>query len=63
MIAQLFFFQNLQKFRQTKSVINNHFSVDDGFPEVIFNFENSLSLHVYPHDYLFQNEVIQISAV
>ncbi|XP_073007789.1 aspartic proteinase 36-like [Typha latifolia] len=31
-------------------------SVDDGFPEVIFHFENSLSLNVYPHDYLFQNE-------
>ncbi|KAA8538850.1 hypothetical protein F0562_025542 [Nyssa sinensis] len=28
--------------------------VDDGFPDVIFHFENSLSLKVYPHDYLFQ---------
>jgi len=28
-------------------------SVDDGFPPVIFNFENSLSLKVYPHEYLF----------
>ncbi|KAJ4955108.1 hypothetical protein NE237_011891 [Protea cynaroides] len=29
-------------------------SVDDGFPIVTFNFENSLALVVYPHDYLFQ---------
>nr|DAD37169.1 TPA_asm: hypothetical protein HUJ06_007810 [Nelumbo nucifera] len=29
-------------------------SVDDGFPVVTFHFENSLSLVVYPHDYLFQ---------
>ncbi|XP_024985538.1 aspartic proteinase-like protein 2 isoform X4 [Cynara cardunculus var. scolymus] len=28
-------------------------SVDDGFPMVTFYFENSLSLKVYPHDYLF----------
>ncbi|XP_076884884.1 aspartic proteinase 36-like [Bidens hawaiensis] len=28
-------------------------SVDDGFPAVTFYFENSLSLKVYPHDYLF----------
>ncbi|CAJ1838641.1 unnamed protein product [Sphenostylis stenocarpa] len=28
-------------------------SVDDGFPAVIFYFENGLSLKVYPHDYLF----------
>ncbi|XP_023748697.3 aspartic proteinase 36 [Lactuca sativa] len=31
-------------------------SVDDGFPEVTFYFENSLSLKVYPHDYLFNYE-------
>ncbi|XP_020111758.1 aspartic proteinase-like protein 2 isoform X1 [Ananas comosus] len=30
-------------------------NVDDGFPEIIFHFENKLSLNVYPHDYLFQN--------
>uniref|UniRef100_A0A5B6YJP9 Putative aspartic proteinase-like protein 2 n=1 Tax=Davidia involucrata TaxID=16924 RepID=A0A5B6YJP9_DAVIN len=29
-------------------------NVDDGFPVVTFHFENSLSLTVYPHDYLFQ---------
>ncbi|XXG78145.1 hypothetical protein AAC387_Pa08g2150 [Persea americana] len=28
-------------------------SIDDGFPTVKFHFENSLSLMVYPHDYLF----------
>lgn len=32
-------------------------SVDDEFPEVVFHFENSLLLNVYPHDYLFQNGV------
>ncbi|PRQ38102.1 putative nepenthesin [Rosa chinensis] len=31
-------------------------SVDDGFPAVTFDFENSLSLKVYPHDYLFPSE-------
>ncbi|KAJ9555417.1 hypothetical protein OSB04_010031 [Centaurea solstitialis] len=31
-------------------------SVDDGFPMVTFYFENSLSLKVYPHDYLFAFE-------
>ncbi|KAI7727988.1 hypothetical protein M8C21_006055 [Ambrosia artemisiifolia] len=30
-------------------------SVDDKFPAVTFHFENSLSLKVYPHDYLFAN--------
>lgn len=29
-------------------------NVDDGFPVVTFHFENSLSLAVYPHEYLFQ---------
>ncbi|GMH22955.1 hypothetical protein Nepgr_024798 [Nepenthes gracilis] len=28
-------------------------SVDDGFPPITFYFENSLSLTVYPHEYLF----------
>ncbi|XP_059665606.1 aspartic proteinase 36-like isoform X2 [Cornus florida] len=28
--------------------------VDDGFPAVTFRFENSLSLKIYPRDYLFQ---------
>lgn len=30
-------------------------SVDDGFPVITFHFEGDLPLHVYPHDYLFQN--------
>ncbi|KAK3034146.1 hypothetical protein RJ639_033489, partial [Escallonia herrerae] len=29
-------------------------NVDDGFPVVTFHFEGSVSLAVYPHDYLFQ---------
>ncbi|KAK4797109.1 hypothetical protein SAY86_029435 [Trapa natans] len=29
-------------------------SVDDGFPEVTFHFEGSLTMKVYPHEYLFQ---------
>ncbi|CAK9327893.1 unnamed protein product [Citrullus colocynthis] len=29
-------------------------NVDDGFPTVTFEFEESLILTVYPHDYLFQ---------
>ncbi|KAG5588730.1 hypothetical protein H5410_049164 [Solanum commersonii] len=31
-------------------------SVDDGFPQVNFHFENSLSLRVRPHEYLFPFE-------
>ncbi|KAL0322290.1 UNVERIFIED_CONTAM: Aspartic proteinase-like protein 2 [Sesamum calycinum] len=31
--------------------------VDDAFPVVIFHFENSLPLAVYPHDYLFEVRV------
>nr|XP_009782904.1 PREDICTED: aspartic proteinase-like protein 2 isoform X2 [Nicotiana sylvestris] len=31
-------------------------SVDDGFPQVTFHFENSLSLRVRPHEYLFPYE-------
>ncbi|KAK9945396.1 hypothetical protein M0R45_010916 [Rubus argutus] len=29
-------------------------NVDDGFPVVKFHFKNSVSLSVYPHEYLFQ---------
>lgn len=32
-------------------------SVDDGFPTVTFHFEDSLSLTVYPHEYLFDIDV------
>ncbi|KAJ8774359.1 hypothetical protein K2173_011608 [Erythroxylum novogranatense] len=31
-------------------------SLDDGFPNVTFHFENSVLLKVYPHDYLFPFE-------
>ncbi|GAY48872.1 hypothetical protein CUMW_114960 [Citrus unshiu] len=31
-------------------------SVDEGFPNVTFHFENSVSLKVYPHEYLFPFE-------
>ncbi|OQU84932.1 hypothetical protein SORBI_3004G144500 [Sorghum bicolor] len=31
-------------------------SIDDGFPVVTFSFEGEITLNVYPHDYLFQNE-------
>ncbi|XP_050138262.1 aspartic proteinase 36-like [Malus sylvestris] len=43
------------------STVDNHFTcfefsnnLDDGFPLVKFNFNNSASLTVYPHDYLFK---------
>ncbi|KAF5745877.1 putative Aspartic proteinase Asp1 precursor [Tripterygium wilfordii] len=29
-------------------------NVDEGFPVVVFHFDGSLTLTVYPHDYLFQ---------
>lgn len=32
-------------------------SVDDAFPVVTFHFKGSLSLKVYPHDYLFPVDV------
>ncbi|KAE9448025.1 hypothetical protein C3L33_20068, partial [Rhododendron williamsianum] len=32
-------------------------NVDDGFPAVTFGFENSLSLTIYPREYLFQIRV------
>ncbi|KAL2482242.1 Eukaryotic aspartyl protease family protein [Forsythia ovata] len=42
-------------------IVENHYkcffycgNVDDGFPVVTFHFEDSLSLSVYPHDYLFK---------
>ncbi|KAJ4787961.1 Eukaryotic aspartyl protease family protein [Rhynchospora pubera] len=45
-------FQTVQEFSCFEYTEN----IDDGFPEVVFNFENNLTLHVHPHDYLFQNE-------
>ncbi|RZC47309.1 hypothetical protein C5167_040238 [Papaver somniferum] len=43
----------------TTQLVNNLYecfdfekSIDDSFPTVIFGFENSLQLKVYPHDYL-----------
>lgn len=32
-------------------------NVDDAFPIVTFNFKGSLSLTVYPHEYLFKDRV------
>nr|CAE05794.1 OSJNBb0046K02.4 [Oryza sativa Japonica Group] len=32
--------------------------VDDKFPKITFNFENDLSLDVYPYDYLLEYEKI-----
>lgn len=36
-------------------------SVDDGFPTVTFHFEDSLSLIVYPHEYLFDIAVSEMN--
>lgn len=36
-------------------------SVDDGFPIVSFHFDKSLTLTVYPHEYLFQLRVSKIN--
>lgn len=35
-------------------------SIDDDFPDVTFHFEDSLTLKTYPHDYLFQAQVMFI---
>lgn len=32
-------------------------SVDEGFPVITFQFDNSISLPVYPHNYLFEVRV------
>lgn len=32
-------------------------SIDEGFPVITFQFENSLPLPVYPHNYLFEVRV------
>ncbi|KAI3971912.1 hypothetical protein MKW92_006597 [Papaver armeniacum] len=36
-------------------------SVDDGFPLIKFHFEDSLTLTVYPHDYLFLYQYLALS--
>lgn len=36
-------------------------SVDDGFPTITFHFEDSLSLTVHPHEYLFDIAVSEMS--
>ncbi|KAH9670733.1 hypothetical protein KPL70_017091 [Citrus sinensis] len=36
------------------SYLKSQYSVDDAFPTVTFKFKGSLSLTVYPHEYLFQ---------
>lgn len=39
------------------------FSVDDGFPTVAFGFENSLTLTIYPREYLFQIRVSNLLCI
>lgn len=38
-------------------------SVDNGFPVVSFHFEDSLSLTVYPHEYLFKISVSKLEHI
>lgn len=38
-------------------------NVDDGFPDIKFHFENSLSLTVYPREYLFQIRVSKLNLI
>ncbi|XP_028054411.1 aspartic proteinase-like protein 2 [Camellia sinensis] len=45
----------LLRFQQQFTCFKFTGNVDDGFPAVTFSFENSLSLTVYPHEYLFQH--------
>ncbi|XP_021900148.1 aspartic proteinase-like protein 2 [Carica papaya] len=44
----------IQTVQETFSCFQFNENVDDGFPTVTFHFEDSISLTVYPHDYLFQ---------
>ena len=37
-----------------------YFSVDEAFPSVTFDFEESLNLTIYPHEYLFQIRVSNV---
>ncbi|XP_077250237.1 aspartic proteinase 36-like isoform X2 [Tasmannia lanceolata] len=46
---------NLKLFKIQESLCFQYTgSVDDGFPPITLHFEKSLSLTVYPHEYLFQ---------
>lgn len=47
---------NLQTLHEQYTCFDYSGSVDDGFPAVILHFENSLSLKVYPHEYLFPSD-------
>ncbi|XP_075662674.1 aspartic proteinase 36-like [Castanea sativa] len=47
---------NVQTVRDEYTCFQYSESIDDGFPPVVFHFENSLSLKVYPHEYLFSLE-------
>ncbi|KAL4574653.1 hypothetical protein LXL04_021489 [Taraxacum kok-saghyz] len=67
-LPDLVYKQVLQKIKAAQPGINPHIvdqqftcykypgNVDKGFPNVIFHFENSLSLKIYPHQYLFEVE-------
>ncbi|KAB1213419.1 Aspartic proteinase-like protein 2 [Morella rubra] len=46
----------VEKVRDEYTCFQYSESVDDGFPNVTFHFENSLSLKVYPREYLFPFE-------
>ncbi|KAJ0988977.1 hypothetical protein J5N97_007333 [Dioscorea zingiberensis] len=58
LMAAIFSYQPDLSFHTVQDFLCFRFfgSVDDGFPDVTFHFENSLLLTVYPHDYLFENQ-------
>lgn len=50
---QLFSVLQVKRCPNAITFASNYCSVNDGFPQVTFHFENSLSLRVRPHEYLF----------
>ncbi|PKU73443.1 aspartic proteinase-like protein 2 [Dendrobium catenatum] len=51
----IFSYQPGLSFHTTQGFLCFEFSgrIDDGFPKIIFHFEDSVELPIYPHDYLF----------
>ncbi|XP_020577910.1 aspartic proteinase-like protein 2 isoform X2 [Phalaenopsis equestris] len=55
----IFSYQPGLTFQTTQGFLCFEFSgsVDDGFPKIIFHFEDSVELPIYPHDYLFSTGI------
>ena len=59
-IQQICVTNTLCEIKLIVSLTRNVCSIDAAFPVVTFQFENSLSLQVYPHNYLFEVRVSKL---